>query len=254
MRKSKFIVLLILIFLIISITSCGNRNNFNEVDNRNSSSNMKSNSELSTNNSNISISVLGKKNISINKDRISDDIFGTGQLDNKWNLNEIDDILDSIKGDWKTDKYIGFVDSTIYCSDLFDSSNTLDQSAKNILIESYKKKVKNAKINIPNVYFSVKKFNGEDVNSNYIFTNGNYLSPISIILSLDRTNDDYPVFVDRTTISTDFTVEYPTIYIKFFIKYNEKKYEPATLVLTSDNKFYILIDGAFYSLVSVNPK
>jgi hypothetical protein len=112
--------------------------------------------------------------------------------------------------------------------------------------------VKNAQNNIPNVYFSVKRHNGKDVNSNYISVNGNYLSPISIILSLDRSNDDYPVFSDRTTISTDFTVEYPTIYIKFFIKYSEdnikEKYEPATLVLTSDNKFYILIDGAFYSL------
>lgn len=253
MHKSKLSILILLIFLAITITSCDNKYVLNNVDTRNHNSNMKIKSELSTNNDSISISILGKKNIAINTDRICDDIYGIGQLDNRWNLNEIDDILNSIKGDWKIDKYIGFVDSSIYYPDLFDYRDNLEESKKNTLIKNYKKKVKSAQNSIPNVYFSVNKHNGEDVISNYINVNGNYLSPISIILSLDRLNDDYPVFVDQTTISNDFYVEYPVIYIKFFIKYNEakeiEKYEPATLVLSSDNKFYILIDGAFYSVI-----
>lgn len=254
MRNSKVLALTILIFLVMMITSCNNKYDFNHVTNGNFKSYVKSKSELSTNNSSISISILDKKTLSIDKDRMGDDIYGTGQLDNRWNLNEIDDILNSIKGDWEIDKYIGFVSPGIYYPDLFDHHDNLEQSIKDNLIRKYKEKVKSAKNNIPNIYFSVKKHDGEDTNSNYITVNGNYLSPISIILSLDRLNDDYPVFVDRTTISSDFTVEYPIIYIKFFIKHNDGKnkvqYEPATLVLTSDNKFYILIDGAFYSLIN----
>lgn len=76
-------------------------------------------------------------------------------------MDEIDDILNSIKGDWNVDKYIGFVDSSIYYPDLFDYNNNLEQNVKDKLINNYKEKVKNAKNNIPKIYFSVKKYNGK---------------------------------------------------------------------------------------------
>lgn len=66
---------------------------------------------------------------------------------------------------------------------------------------------------------------------------------------MSRSDDNYPIFVESTTVTGDFSVEYPVMYIKFFTCVEEGKYEPATLVITSDKKFYMLIDGAFYSLV-----
>jgi len=57
------------------------------------------------------------------------------------------------------------------------------------------------------------------------------------------------LLIYRTTISTDFYVNYPVLYIKSFIKHDKdnvtSEYEPATLVISSDGKFYILIEGAF---------
>ncbi len=83
--------------------------------------------------------------------------------------------------------------------------------------------------------------------------NDNYRSPVSIVLSIDRLNENYPIFSDQTTISSDFYADYPILYIKFFIaskKDNQvEKYIPATLAISSDNQFLILIDGAFYSLI-----
>lgn len=198
----------------------------------------------------ISVSIFGEETLLIDKSRFNDDIYGTGQINNRWNLNEIDIILNSIQGEWKVDKYIGFVDSSIYYPDLFDQS---DEDVSINQLEDYNNKIESAKKNIPNISFSVKRYNMQDTDSNSIIVNGNYLSPFSIILSMDRTDENYPVFVDQTTLSMDFVVEYPVIFIKFFIMYNESdlkvKYEPATLVLTKDNKVYILVDGAFYSVV-----
>lgn len=194
---------------------------------------------------------MGQELLKIHKDRINDDIYGTGQLDNRWELNEIDDILNSVKGSWQIDEYIGFVYPSLYYSGL-DWRDNLGQAEKERLNEAYEEKVRKAKTNIPDVSFSIKEYNDEETNSNYIFVNGRYRSPISIILSVDRLNHNYPIYKDQTTISADFHVEYPVIYVKFFINFFEEsqtiRYEPATLVISSDNKFYILIDGAFYSL------
>jgi len=203
----------------------------------------------------VKITVLGKKTISVKKDRIYDDIYGDF-LDNRWNLSEVDNILFSLKGVWKVDKYVGFVDSSIYFPDLFDLNDNLEESIKDELHNDYRKKVENAKNNIPEIYFSIKEYGGKDTDSNYIYVNGIYDSPISIILSLNQWNDNYPAFVERTTISPDFVVDYPTLYIKFYIQCSEDnqimKHETATLVITADNRFYFLIDGAFYSLKNLN--
>lgn len=199
----------------------------------------------------ITMTILDKNTISIDKDRITDDIYGS-YLDNRWELSEIDSILNSIKGTWRVNEYVGFVESSIYYPDLFDHNDNLGDDIKEQLHKEYKEKVDSAKRNIPEIYFYIKEYDGKSTNNNYIYVNGNYLSPISIIMSVDLLNDNYPVFVDRTTVSTDFSVEYPVIYIKFFLEQNGedliKKFCSATLVISSDNKFYILVDGAFYSL------
>lgn len=193
--------------------------------------------------------------LSIEKNRVDDDVYGTGQLDNRWSLSEIDSILTSIKGTWEIDEYVGFIDSSIYDPELFDKHNNLKQSIKEELYNNYKKSIQDAKENIPELCFSIKQYEHysgtKNTSNNYIYTNA-YPSPISIILSLDKMDDNYPIFRDRTTVSTDFSMDYPVIYIKFFISSTDNDqieiYKPATLVLSDDYKFYILIDGAFYSL------
>lgn len=210
----------------------------------------------STDDNIISITLLDKSSLKINKSRLNNNIYGVNRLDNKWTFIEIDTILNSIKGSWETDEYIGFVDSSIYFPDLYDLNDNLEANIKDDLLNEYQLKIEHAKSNIPNLSFSVRLYDGKDTDSNYIYVNKNYPSPISIILSEDRIYDNSPIFVDQTTISSDFYVEYPVIYIKFFIKSNINNnleiYEPATLVITSDNKFYILIDGAFYSLKNIS--
>lgn len=140
----------------------------------------------------IDIVILGEKIISINKDRLD----GDGHLNNRWNLNEIDAILDAIKGTWQVDKFVGFVYSSIYYPDLFDHNDNLDDAIKDTLYGVYEKKVQNAKNNIPQIYFSIKQFRSKNTNDSYIYTNDNYASPIDIILSMDKSSNNYPAFVD----------------------------------------------------------
>ena len=195
----------------------------------------------------IRFTVLNGETLEISEDRVKDEIYGISRLDNRWTLEETDKILSSLKGTWKVDEYVGFVVASIYYADLFDPNDNLPENERNSLVDAYAAKVEGAKNNIPDVFFSIKEYEGNMAKGNYLYVNGNYHSPISIILSLERTNDNYPVFVEQTTISSDFFVEYPVMYINFFI-YREKRYEPATLVISTDKQYYILIDGAFYSL------
>ena len=57
---------------------------------------------------------------------------------------------------------------------------------------------------------------------------------------------------EMTADSPDFEAEYPVLYIRFFFyednSNSEREYRPATLVITSDDRFYLLLDRAFYSL------
>lgn len=199
----------------------------------------------------IEMNILGKQTIYIDEDRINNDIYEIEQLDNRWDLSEIDNILNAVKGTWKIEKYVGFVHSSLYYPDLYDSNDNLDKDYKEKLYIDYDYKKESAKKDIPEVYFSIKEYKGKGTNNNYIYVNDKYRSPVSIVLSTDRLNENYPIFSEQTTISSDFYADYPVLYIKFFItsKDNqEEKYIPATLVISSDNQFLILIDGAFYSL------
>ncbi len=219
--------------------------------------NSKTNTSSNIQNNSIDINLLGKRTLSINEDRINNEVYGVGHLDdNRWELEEIDQIMNQIKGVWYIGEYVGFVDSTIYYPDLYDSKYHKDELSNKELILEYEKKVENAKSKKPANCFSVKEIkfldNWKDTSANCIFVEGWDPSPVNIVLSIDRSSDNYPVFVDATTITKDFWVEYPVLYIKFFIRKGEDlqpaHYESATLVLSSDNKFYFLMDGAFYTL------
>lgn len=250
------LLLLIIILLIGNLNSVDNTyanktadlnlDNFEESKkNTNAVNNYEDNS--------ISLTILDRCTISINKERINDDFYGVQQLNNRWNLDEIDAILNSIKGVWQADKYIGFIDSSLYYADLFDMGDSLEEGIREELYDQYNEKIKNAKINIPGLVISIKETEGREIDSNYVYINNYYPSPVSIILSLDKINEKYPIFADQTTISTDFYVEYPIIYIKFFVPVEEEenktiKYSTATLLISKDDKFYLLTDGAFYSL------
>lgn len=212
----------------------------------------------------IKVSVLGKETLLIEKDRIHDDVYGLDQLNNRWTLEETDAILNSIKGTWEVDEYVGYISYSLYCNGrLTEEINSEEEQVYRELIwEQFENAKENSMVNVPKFQFSIKERNGEDIENNYIYVNSLYSSPVSIILSMNRSDDGYPVFIDRTTIGLDFVVEYPVIYIKFFTYAVEEEqgknvirtkevYEPATLILTSDGQFLLLIDGAFYSLKRV---
>ena len=270
--KRKFIILATVAFIITILASCTYKNDSENDFFKNSMSAARNNSQsIKYTDDVININILGKNILSINTNRMNDDVYRTGFLDNRWSLNEIDAILSALRGSWQVDDYVGFVAAPIYNGYLFDHNDSRIEDIRDELFKSYDEKVNDAKNNIPKLYFSIKERivysytnerSNEGTQNNYIYVYGLDASPISIILSQDRSGEAYPVFSDQTTISADFIVEYPVLYIKFFIKnYKDNEdneilkyesraasYQPATLVISSDNKFYILIDGAFYSL------
>jgi hypothetical protein len=262
-KKRTFIIMMAVVEIAV-LTSCAYKNNdksdiyesstIDIIDELEPKTNEPTVLEQNTNSNDcVDITILATNTISINKNRIGDgDIYGVDHIDNKWSLSEIDDILNAIKGNWTIDGYVGFVAPTIYY--LPERFDNISEDARSKAQNDYDEKVEIAKANIPVVNFSIKEYDGKDSDNNYIYVNDNYLSPISIVLSLDRSSDSYPIFKEQTAISGDFFAEYPVLYVKFFIEHSEngqiKEYEPATLVITSDNRFYILVDGAFYSLKS----
>lgn len=213
----------------------------------------------------IELNLLDKETIVIEKDRTTGNWLGNGYLDNCWEKEEIDAILNAIEGNWQVDKYMGFIYFRIFDIDLLDDYNGDDAEFirhREELFEKYHKAVETAGENIPELTFSVKKrlnYNDNWVNAgeHYIYVNGKMECPIVIKLSMDKQNDMYPICDEETVYSSDFEVEYPVLYIKFYYRnykmeesgeIGERVYQPATLIITSDNQFFILINGAFYSL------
>ena len=129
----------------------------------------------------INITILGKETISINQDRLN----GNGELE-RWELNEIDAILSSVKGVWQIDQYVGFVIPGIYYYDLFDENSGLDENIRTQLYQMYDEKVESAKHHIPDIRLSIKEGDGKEAEHNYIYVNNVYFSPIKIFLSTDR--------------------------------------------------------------------
>jgi len=118
----------------------------------------------------IEVEIYGGEKLQIELERFVDDIYGTGQVDNRWTLDEIDTILYTIQGRWTVKEYVGFVVAPIYSSDLFESDN-LDESLRKEFLDDYNQKVEAAKKNIPNLTFTVKEFESNDMDSNYIVVN-----------------------------------------------------------------------------------
>ena len=191
--------------------------------------------------------ILGKETLSIDESRI-DDLF----LDNRWTLEEIDKILNSIKGCWTVDQYVGFVSDETYFPQLRPIDN-IDEQWRRDLKEEYQVKVEEAKNNLPSLIFSIKERDLPflETDANYIYIDGFSPSPISVTLSMENEVLSMLADSEMTADSPDFQAEYPVLYIRFFFsedRDDERVYLPATLVITSDDRFYLLLDGAFYSL------
>ena len=191
--------------------------------------------------------ILGKETLSIDESRI-DDLF----LDNRWTLEEIDKILNSIKGCWTVDQYVGFVSDETYFPQLRPIDN-IDEQWRNDLLEEYQAKVEEAKNNLPSLIFSIKERDLPflETDANYIYIDGLSPSPISVTLSMENEVPSMLADSEMTADSPDFQAEYPVLYIRFFFsedRDDERVYLPATLVITSDDRFYLLLDRAFYSL------
>lgn len=255
MQKGKYYVIISCMFLLL-LCGCKKSNKDFEKSCRYTDNNTTSEEK---NSDNITVNLSDGEKLVIDSKRFNDDLYGTGQLFNRWDIEEEDKILNSIKGYWKVNKYVGFIASSICYPDLFDPHDNLSSKYKKQLIKEYDKAVNEAKKTLPDVNFSVKMYNGKEApDCNDLIVQDGYISPISIILSKDRNDDNYPIFFEQTTISYDLgvKVEYPVIYIKFFYLDEDKNgnalFKPATLVLSSNNKQYLLINGAFYSLIKYN--
>ncbi|MFW6029861.1 MAG: hypothetical protein ACOCRO_06360 [Halanaerobiales bacterium] len=265
MRKRKIFLMLATIVMLLLIISCYNsrKKSKNEMDKQvlkntseikdESTSYLEDDEKSKEDSSYIVVEIFGGSKLKIEKERFNDDIYGTGQLDNKWTLEEIDTILHAVQGEWTIDSYEGFVAAPIYLSDLFVSDN-LDETVRKELLDGYNAEIELAKNNIPKFTFSIKKYGSNSSNTNYIVVNNYFLSPMSIILSLNKISENYPVFVDRTGITMDVDIQYPVAYIKFFanvsLEEGNVEYKPITLIMSNDEKLYVLIGGAYYSVVS----
>lgn len=215
------------------------------------------------------ISILGETEIAIENSRIHDRLDGVDHLNNLFTLDEINTILNTVKGTWKADEYVGFV-SYDMCGRgrWLEDVDAYDRYEGDSGWEQYQEAQAQASNNIPDFTISIKEYYSsyegiEETENNYIYVRTDegirYSSPMSIVLSLRLEDDDYPAFINRTMAGIGSNENYPVIYIEFFsicdtgiensIFYNDTiVYEPATLVLTSDGQFLLLKDGAFYSL------
>lgn len=149
----------------------------------------------------IYFSLLDGTTLQIDKDRCKDSYYGINRLDNRWELDEIDMILNSVQGRWKVDEYMGFVAPTIYFPDLWDHNDNIGDDIRNSLYALYEEKTQNAASNIPEISLSInEKDDGKAVEQNYIYSQSKYFyaSPVSIILSLNRMDENYPAFADAT--------------------------------------------------------
>lgn len=188
---------------------------------------------------------------------IDEDRFVDGRLDNRLELSEIDSIFSQIQGEWEVGKYVGFIPENMYYGNLFgiENSRLINPDEEIIMYQQlYKDKVEFAKNNKLSYFFTVNNRQGFDnLTTNMIYTYGKYESPTSISISLDKTSEYYPIYSNQIGISSDLFIEYPNIYIKFFlVNENEKELEyiPATIVIPHSGELYILIDGAFYELIN----
>lgn len=215
------------------------------------------------------ISILGKMEIAIENDRIHDKVDGVDHLNNLFTLDETNAILNTIKGTWEADEYVGFI-SYDMCGRgrWLEDVAPYDRYEGDSGWEEYQEAQERASENIPDFTISIKEYdtayNGiTDVENNYIYVRTSrgvsYSSPMSVVLSMRLADDDYPAFHNRTMAGIGSNDNYPVIYIEFFtirdsgeddtIFNNDRFiYEPATLVLTSDGQFMLLKDGAFYTL------
>lgn len=228
--------------------------------------NIEEKEEIIANEEQIQINILGEDILKIDKSRLNDNdyYYDDLRLDNRWELDEIDIIFDTIKGDWEIKEYAGFIPIGFYNFLLHtrEDRRLMGIEKEEEAFEDYSNKIEAAKQNIPEFWISTnpvdfKKYNKTSV-INKIYTNGENESPTSIILCNSIEDEkDYPKFRAQTSISKDFEVKYPVIYIEFFIieiddinvyDVEKNKYTPATLVFPSDNTAYILIGGAFYTI------
>lgn len=199
----------------------------------------------------IDFTILGNETLSIEESRID----GMQKIDDRWTPDEVDAILDSLTGTWRVGKYIGFVSGGIYFPDLWDPHDNIDPELREQLWDEYRQKQDDAQNTIPEFTISIRE--GGEVNEagssddDYILVNDDKTS-FKIVLSMYRGQDIYPIYINQTTVSGDFFVEYPVMYLMFSVSTGtsgDDEYTPATLVISSDDKFYLLIHGAFYSLV-----
>lgn len=177
--------------------------------------------------------------------------------DARWELAEVDAIMNSLQGTWQADQYMGFISSHIFYSELDERFGNQPEYVREEYRERYRQHVQYAQEHLPDYLISIRDddFTAYPKN-NYIYVNGSYPSAVNILFHWKGFNEIYtPGLYEAVCITSDFHVEYPVLYLQFYIYEKEDeigRYRPATLVVTADKQFLVQLDGAFYSLKQVD--
>lgn len=180
--------------------------------------------------------------------------------DTRWELAEIDAIMNSLEGTWQADSYQGFVLPELFYSELNVRFDTWPENVREEYAERYQQHVQAAQEHVPDYLFTIEKNPLGKPGNNYIYVtgkHGRHPSWVNISFHRNSFNEIFaPGVYDTVCISSDFQVEYPVLYLQFFICYEEEdeieRYRPATFVVTADKQFMVQLDGAFYSLKQVD--
>lgn len=165
----------------------------------------------------------------------------------RWSQDEVDTVLNALEGYWMADEYAGFVLPEFYFTHLAETDGLSDEKRMQV----YEEKIDEAKNHIPEWHFSIRQNNtGENTVKNCVYIDGQEEQEIDLFLCMSREEDSYPEYVDRTAVSGEVDIVYPVLYMEFRVPEDGVE-KQVNLIITADNRLYLLIEGAFYTVKEI---
>ena len=162
----------------------------------------------------------------------------------RWSQDEVDTVLNALEGYWMADEYAGFVLPEFYFTHLAETDGLSDEKRMQV----YEEKIDEAKNHIPEWHFSIRQNNtGENTVKNCVYIDGQEEQEIDLFLCMSREEDSYPEYVDRTAVSGEVDIVYPVLYMEFRVPEDGVE-KQVNLIITADNRLYLLFEGAFYTV------
>ena len=86
--------------------------------------------------------------------------------------------------------------------------------------------------------------------NNCVYIDGQEEQEIDLFLCMSREEDSYPEYVDRTAVSGEVDIVYPVLYMEFRVPEDGVE-KQVNLIITADNRLYLLFEGAFYTVKEI---